>query len=142
MVKNFSYKQTKFHYFLTETLGPYLWKMTLDEVGRNQLVKVLTFLHLNEFSKPISAHSLLYVVRNLPVVMQKRLLVDTFNLIQLPRLSLEPERIEDKWNNRILGGKYPNLPEVIKMLWLFHIGLPGLSEVSPFPGDFSAKKML
>ena len=53
VVKNFSFEQTKFAYILTEALGPYFWKTTLDEVGRKQLLKVLTFLNPNEVSKPV-----------------------------------------------------------------------------------------
>ena len=114
VIKYFSFKQTKFAYFLTQALGPYIRKMTLDEVGRNQLVRVLNFLYPNEVSKPVSAHSLSYVNRKLPVATQRDLLVDAFKLVQLSRLPSEPGRIDDKWNNVIQGGNCQNLSEAVK----------------------------
>ena len=87
--------------------------MTLDEIGSEQLLKALTFLHPNEVSEPVSAQSFFYFARKLPITTQKDMLVDEFKLVQLSSLLLDQGRI-DKWNNVIQGGKHPNSCEVVR----------------------------
>ena len=71
VVKTFPSGKLSLLIFLTIVFGPYFWKMTLDKVGRKQLLKRLFFLYPDEVSKPVSAHSYKMLPGSYPLQLKK-----------------------------------------------------------------------
>ena len=68
------------------------------------------------------------------------MLVEESKLVQLSRLLLEPERIDDQSNNVIQGGKYLNLPEIVKNIFTISHGSADIKGDFPLSGRVLRKE--